>query len=232
MSDLLETIEIETATKPVAAVIWMHGLGADGNDFAPIVPELDLGGLPAVRFVFPHAPMMPVTINNGYVMRAWYDVSFGDLEGKARQADEKGVRASQAAIGRLIARENQRGIASRQLVVAGFSQGGAIALQLGLRHSERLAGIMALSTYLPLAASVPAEASAANKDVPIFYAHGTQDPVIPFAMATASRDKLAELGYAVEWHEYPMQHSVCVEEVASISAWLRGVLRGIARDAR
>jgi phospholipase/carboxylesterase len=225
MSNLLETIEIETAPNPAAAVIWMHGLGADGNDFAPIVPELALGSLPAVRFIFPHAPMQPVTLNNGQVMRAWYDVSFGDLEGRSRQADEKGVRTSQAAIGKLIARENKRGIASRQIVVAGFSQGGAIALEAGLRYPERLAGIMALSTYLPLAAKLEAEASAQNKDVPIFFAHGSHDPVIPLPMAVASRDKLRELGYNVDWHEYPMQHSVCMAEVADISAWLRSTLR-------
>jgi phospholipase/carboxylesterase len=225
MSDLLETIEIETAPNPAATVIWMHGLGADGNDFAPIVPELALGSLPAIRFIFPHAPMQPVTINNGHVMRAWYDVSFGDLEGKSREADEKGVRASQAGIGKLIARENERGIASRHIVVAGFSQGGAIALQAGLRYPERLAGVMALSTYLPLAGSLTGEASAQNKDVPIFFAHGSQDPVILLPMAVTSRDKLRELGYKVDWHEYPMQHSVCMQEMADISAWLRSTLR-------
>jgi phospholipase/carboxylesterase len=225
MSTLLETIEIETAPDPQAAVIWLHGLGADGNDFAPIVPELRLAGAPAVRFVFPHAPMMPVTINNGHVMRAWYDVSFGDLEGKTRQADEKGVRASQAAIEQLIARENARGIAADKIVIAGFSQGGAIALQTGLRHAEKLAGIMALSTYLPLAPTLAAEAAAANRAIPIFYAHGTHDPVIPLAMATASRAALAAAGYSVDWHEYPMQHSVCIEEIADISAWLSRVLR-------
>jgi phospholipase/carboxylesterase len=225
MNKLLETIEIETAPNPAATVIWMHGLGADGNDFAPIVPELALGSLPAIRFIFPHAPMQPVTINNGHVMRAWYDVSFGDLEGKSREADEKGVRASQAGIGKLIARENERGIASRHIVVAGFSQGGAIALQAGLRYPERLAGVMALSTYLPLAGSLTGEASAQNKDVPIFLAHGSQDPVILLPMAVTSRDKLRELGYKVDWHEYPMQHSVCMQELADISAWLRSTLR-------
>ncbi len=225
MNKLLETIEIETAPNPAAAVIWLHGLGADGNDFAPIVPELRLAGAPAVRFVFPHAPMMPVTINNGHVMRAWYDVSFGDLEGKTRQADEKGVRASQAAIEQLIARENARGIAADKIVIAGFSQGGAIALQTGLRHADKLAGIMALSTYLPLATTLAAEASVANRAIPIFYAHGTHDPVIPMAMATASRAALTAAGYAIDWHEYPMQHSVCAEEIADISAWLRRVLR-------
>ncbi len=224
MSDLLETIEIETAPHPAAAVIWLHGLGADGNDFAPIVPELRLAGAPAIRFIFPHAPMMPVTINNGHVMRAWYDVSFGDLEGNTRRADENGVRASQARVDRLIEREIGRGIAAHHVVVAGFSQGGAIALQTGLRYPQRLAGIMALSTYLPLGESLAAEAAAANRDVPVFYAHGTHDPVIPLAMATASRAKLTASGYQVEWHEYPMQHSVCAEEVGAISAWLASVL--------
>jgi phospholipase/carboxylesterase len=224
MNDLLECLEVETAPEPRAAVIWMHGLGADGNDFAPIVAELDLAGLNGVRFVFPHAPMQPVTINNGMVMRAWYDVSFGDLEGHSRKADEKGVRASQAAVGKLIARENARGIATRSIAIAGFSQGGAIALQTALRHPQRLAGVMALSTYLPLAESLAAEAAAANKDLPIFFAHGTYDPVIPLAMATASRDKLIALGHQVEWHEYPMQHSVCLEEVQAIGKWLQKVL--------
>jgi phospholipase/carboxylesterase len=224
MSSLLETIEIETAPNPAAAVIWMHGLGADGNDFAPIVPELRIAGAPAIRFVFPHAPMMPVTINNGYVMRAWYDVSFGDLEGTTKQADEKGVRASQAAIEQLIARETARGIAAEKIVVAGFSQGGAIALQTGLRHADKLAGIMALSTYLPLAQTLAAEAAPANRSIPVFYAHGTHDAVIPMAMAKASRETLQTAGYTVEWHEYPMQHSVCVEEIGDISRWLSRVL--------
>jgi phospholipase/carboxylesterase len=225
MSELLQTIEIETAPEPAAAVIWLHGLGADGNDFAPIVPELRLNGAPAIRFVFPHAPMMPVTINNGYVMRAWYDVSFGDLEGTTRRADEKGVRASQARVGELIEREIARGVAARDIVIAGFSQGGAIALQTGLRYPQRLAGIMALSTYLPIPDRLAAEAAAANRDVPIFYSHGTHDPVIPLAMAAASHEKLIASGYPVEWHEYPMQHSVCMEEVAAISTWLTKVLR-------
>jgi len=225
MSEFLETIELETAPKPTAAVIWLHGLGADGNDFAPIVPELRLARSPAVRFVFPHAPMMPVTINNGHVMRAWYDVSFGDLEGKTRQADEKGVRASQAAIEKLIEREISRGIAAGKIVVAGFSQGGAIALQTALRYPHKLAGIMALSTYLPLAQTLAAEAAAANRSIPIFFAHGSSDPVIPLAMATASRAALGAAGYAVYWHEYPMQHSVCIEEIHDISLWLAQVLR-------
>jgi len=226
MTQLLDAIAIETAPNPTASIIWMHGLGADGNDFAPVVPELGLGDLPGIRFIFPHAPMMPVTINNGHVMRAWYDVTYDDLEGTSRKKpDEKGVRASEAGIDKLIAREIQRGIASRSIVLAGFSQGGALALQTGLRYPKRLAGIMALSTYLPLADRVPAEASAANKDLPIFFAHGTHDAVIPFEMATRSRDTLAGLGYPVQWREYPMQHSVCAEEIADIGIWLRGTLR-------
>ena len=225
MSEYLETIEIETAPNPTATVIWMHGLGADGNDFAPMVPELRLGSAPAIRFVFPHAPMIAVTINNGYVMRAWYDVSYGDLEGKSRQADEKGVRASQAEIEKLIAREVGRGIRANKIVIAGFSQGGAIALHTGLRHAAPLAGIMALSTYLPAPHTLPAEAAAANRDIALFYAHGSDDQVIPMAMAETSRQTLSAAGYAVDWHEYPMQHSVCLEEIRDISAWLQTVLR-------
>jgi phospholipase/carboxylesterase len=225
MSEYLETIEIETAPNPTATVIWMHGLGADGNDFAPMVPELRLGSAPAIRFVFPHAPMIAVTINNGYVMRAWYDVSYGDLEGKSRQADEKGVRASQAEIEKLIAREVGRGIRANKIVIAGFSQGGAIALHTGLRHAAPLAGIMALSTYLPAPHTLPAEAAAANRDIALFYAHGSDDQVIPMAMAETSRQTLNAAGYAVDWHEYPMQHSVCLEEIRDISAWLQTVLR-------
>jgi phospholipase/carboxylesterase len=221
---LLETIEIETARNPAASVIWMHGLGADGNDFVPIVRELDLEGMPAIRFVFPHAPMRPVTINNGYVMRAWYDVSYGDLEGRSRRADEQGVRESGQAIARLIGRELDRGISSGHIVLAGFSQGGAMALHTGLRYPQPLAGIMALSTYLPLAESLTAEAAPANAGTPIFMAHGTLDPVVPYAMGAKSRDLLARLGYEVEWHEYPMPHSVCLEEIQAISAWLRKVL--------
>ena len=225
MSEYLETIEIETAPNPTATVIWMHGLGADGNDFVPMVPELRLGSAPAIRFIFPHAPMIPVTINNGYVMRAWYDVSYGDLEGKSRQADEKGVRASQAEIEKLIAREVGRGIRANKIVIAGFSQGGAIALHTGLRHAAPLAGIMALSTYLPAPHTLPAEAAPANRDIALFYAHGSDDQVIPIAMAETSRQTLSVAGYAVDWHEYPMQHSVCLEEIRDISAWLQTVLR-------
>jgi len=221
---MLETIEIETTPNPTAAVIWMHGLGADGNDFVPIVNELDLAGAPGIRFVFPHAPARPVTINNGYVMRAWYDVSFGDLEGRSRQADEKGVRESQAQIEQLIARENRRKVPSRNIVLAGFSQGGAVALQTGLRYPETLAGVMALSTYLPLAESFAQEATPANAGTAVFMAHGTQDPVVPYAMGKASHERLQQAGYSVEWHDYPMPHSVCLEEITDIGHWLGRVL--------
>jgi phospholipase/carboxylesterase len=225
MEKILETIEIETGKNPSASVIWMHGLGADGNDFAPIVNELELDGTPAIRFVFPHAPMRPVTINNGSVMRAWYDVSFGDLEGHSRLADERGVRESQAHITALIEREAKRGIAVEDIVLAGFSQGGAIALQTGLRHPRTLAGVMALSTYLPLADSLPLEAAPANKATPIFMAHGTYDPVVPLVMGAGSMTLLTGLGYPVEWRQYPMPHSVCPEEIQDIGAWLQKVLK-------
>lgn len=225
MQKLLETIEIETAKNPAASVIWMHGLGADGNDFVPIVNELELDGTPPIRFVFPHAPMRPVTINNGYVMRAWYDVSLGDLEGQSRRADEQGVRESQAHITALIEREARRGVAAENTVLAGFSQGGAIALQTGLRHPRKLAGVMALSTYLPLAESLSQEATPANKPTPIFMAHGTYDPVVPLMMGAGSMTVLTGLGYAVEWRQYPMPHSVCPEEIQDIGAWLRKVLK-------
>jgi len=224
MEKILETIEIETGKNPSASVIWMHGLGADGNDFVPIVNEIELDGAPAIRFVFPHAPMRPVTINNGSVMRAWYDVSFGDLEGQSRLADERGVRESQAHITALIEREARRGVAAQDIVLAGFSQGGAIALQTGLRHPQKLAGVMALSTYLPLADSLLQEAAPANKTTPIFMAHGTYDPVVPLMMGAGSMTLLTGLGYAVEWRQYPMPHSVCPEEIQDIGAWLRRVL--------
>jgi phospholipase/carboxylesterase len=221
MTGLLETVEIETAPAPRAAVIWMHGLGADGHDFEPIVPELDLPAAAGVRFVFPHAPMRPVTINAGWVMRAWYDVR---EEAGVRQEDAPGVRASQHAIDALIAREQTRGVAARQIILAGFSQGGAMALHTGLRHPERLAGIMALSCSLPLADTMAAEASPANRDVPILMAHGTQDPLIPLARGVRARDLLRALGYRVDWREYPMPHAVCPEEIRDISAWLRTAL--------
>jgi len=219
--DILETIEIESGRNPKAAVIWLHGLGADGNDFVPIVDELHLPATLAVRFVFPHAPMIPVTVNNGYVMRAWYDISF---DGVDRRPDETGIRSSQGQIEELIAREKSRGIAARRIVIAGFSQGGAITLQTGLRCPEALGGLMVLSSYLPLAAQVAAERSAANAGTSIFMAHGTYDPVIAIALAQRSVAQLTELGYPTEWREYPMQHSVCAEEIADISRWLQNAL--------
>jgi phospholipase/carboxylesterase len=217
----LETIEIATGPEPAAAVLWLHGLGADGNDFVPIVKELRLPSRLQVRFVFPHAPMMPVTINSGYVMRAWYDVTF---EGLDRKPDARGIVASQAAIGKLLAHEKERGITPGRIVLAGFSQGGAITLQAGLRHAERLAGLMVLSSYLPLPETLAAEAAPANAQTPIFMAHGSEDSVIAIALARRSREQLAALGYPVQWHEYPMPHSVCMEEIAAISGWLQQVL--------
>jgi phospholipase/carboxylesterase len=221
---LLETIDIETGANPQASVIWMHGLGADGNDFVPVVQELDLSGAPDIRFVFPHAPMQAVSINNGYVMRAWYDIKWGDLEGRSKQADEKGVRASQAAIGELIDREVATGIATEKIVLAGFSQGGAIALQTGLRYPKKLAGVMALSTYLPLAENFDQEATPENRRTPVFMAHGTQDGVVPYQMGVRSRDILVQHGYDVQWREYPMQHTLAIEEIYDIAAWMKAVL--------
>ena len=225
MTKLLEQVELATGPAPTATVIWLHGLGADGYDFVSIVKELEVNTLPGleggVRFIFPHAPMRPVTINNGMVMRAWYDIKMADL---VRQEDEAGLRASQAEIEKLLAREKQRGVAAQRIVLAGFSQGGAITLQTGLRHPERLAGLMVLSSYLPLASTVAAEAAAINRDVPIFMAHGAHDPIIDLSRASASREQLATLGHQVEWHEYPMEHSVCMEEVQAIRAWLGKVL--------
>ena len=221
MADLLESIQVETAPDPTVTVIWMHGLGADGHDFEPIVPELGLPARPAIRFVFPHAPLRPVTVNQGHVMRAWYDIRA--LAG-VRREDETGVRQSAQQVEALIERERQRGIAPGQLVLAGFSQGGAMALHVGLRYPERLAGVLALSCYLPLAATLAAEASPANRAVPIFWAHGVHDPMIPLAMAEQGRQQVAALGYPIEWHEYAMPHSVCAEEIADIARWLGRVL--------
>ena len=219
MPELLDAIEIETGKNPTASVIWLHGLGADGNDFAPIVPELRLPKA-AIRFVFPHAPVRPVTINGGMRMRAWYDIT----DGANRREDERGVRASQVLIEALIGREKERGTKAGRLVLAGFSQGGAIALHTGLRHPERIAGIMALSTYVPVEEKLSAEASTANRDVPIFMGHGSDDPIIPLVRAEQSRTLLKSLGYPAEWHKYAMPHSVCPEELADIGTWLGKVL--------
>ena len=218
---LLPRIELESAPHPTAAVIWMHGLGADGNDFAGLVPELDLDGCPPIRFVFPHAPSIPVSMNGGYVMPAWYDIAGTDL---VRRQDAAGIAKSARAIEALIAHEVARGIAPERIVLAGFSQGCAMALHTGLRHGARLAGIMALSGYLPLADLVTAERSSANANTPIFMAHGTADPVVVIARAEESRDRLASLGYKIQWHTYPMPHSLHPHEIADISRFLTAVL--------
>jgi len=220
MAELLDCVELQTDPNPRHAVIWLHGLGADGYDFVPVVRELELAGAPAARYVFPHAPQIPVTINNGYVMRAWYDILGAEL---VHSEDETRIRDSAAAVERLIEREVARGVARSSLVLAGFSQGGAITLQAGTRAVEPLAGLMALSTYLPLAGSVEGEATRASRSTPIFMAHGTSDPVIPLARGTASRDRLKALGYKVQWHEYPMQHSVNADEIRAIAEFLRRV---------
>jgi phospholipase/carboxylesterase len=221
MTELLENIEVDTAPNPEIAIIWLHGLGADGNDFVPIVRELDLAGLPAIRFVFPHAKTMPVTINGGYVMRSWYDILGTEL---TRREDEGGLRASQLAVEALIEREKSRGIPASRIILAGFSQGCAMTLQTGLRHPEKLAGMMCLSGYLPLAGLVGAERSEASLSTPIFMAHGVQDPVVPFARAEESRKVLESLGYGLEWHTYPMQHTLCLEELQDIAKWIRKVV--------
>ena len=219
--ETLPCIEIETASKPTASVIWLHGLGADGNDFVPIVPELKLPATLALRFLFPHAPVRKVTINNGVAMRAWYDIAAADLNSRA---DMAGVRQSQAQLEALIAREKTRGIAASRIVLAGFSQGGVIALHTAIRHQERLAGVIALSTYLVNADRLAEEAAAVNRDLPIFMAHGTADPVVRFEWGDASRRALVANGYRVDWHAYRMEHSVCMEEIEAIGAWLAKTL--------
>ena len=216
----LERIEIETGAGPRAAVIWLHGLGADGHDFEAIVPELGMPADKPVRFIFPHAPIRPVTINMGMRMRAWYDIL--QLGGGAE--DEKGIRASQVLLEELIAGEKEKGIPAEKIILAGFSQGGAIVLQTGLRHPERLGGIMALSTYLPLGPLLEKEKHSANADVPIFMAHGSYDDMIPMRRAEQSRDFLRQQGYAMEWHPYPMPHSVCPEEIGDMAEFLLRLL--------
>ena len=221
MNTLLPRVELESAPQPTAAVIWLHGLGADGHDFAGLVPELDLSNCPPIRFVFPHAPSMPVTVNGGYVMPAWYDILGPDL---VSQQDASGIQSSERAIVALIAQEVARGIPAERIVLAGFSQGCAMALHTGLRLPQRLAGIMALSGYLPLADRFTAERHPANAQTPVFMAHGTQDPVVVIARGEASRDALAALGQPVEWHSYPMPHSLHPREISDISAFLARVL--------
>ena len=221
MSDLLPAVEIETAPNPNAAVIWLHGLGDDGHGWSEVVPGLKLPPAMAVRFLFPHAPMMPVAINNGFVMRAWYDIRDADLHARA---DLEGVRRSQAQLEALIAREKTRGVPDARIVLGGFSQGGAIALYTGLRHRERLAGIVALSTYLIDATGLATEAAPANRDVPIFMAHGTHDPVVRLAWAELSRKALVDAGWKVDWRVYPMEHAALPEEIEAVGAFLRKVL--------
>jgi phospholipase/carboxylesterase len=215
-------IEVETGPEPQAAIIWLHGLGADGHDFEPVVRELNLEALPPLRFVFPHAPMRPITVNGGMTMRGWYDVTSIDFG--ERQEDEAGIRDSANRLAAMMARENERGIDDARIVLAGFSQGGAIALHAGLRHPRRIAGILALSTYLPLRSTVPAEAHPNNRSTPIFMAHGWSDAVIPVDLAQLSARSLTEAGYSLDWHAYAMDHSVCLEELNAISRWLAGVL--------
>jgi phospholipase/carboxylesterase len=216
-----DLVEIETGPKPAGTVIWMHGLGADGHDFEPIVPELVRPGERALRFVFPHAPVRPVTLNGGYRMRAWYDIV--SIERGALQ-DETGIRGSHAAVEKLIQRENARGIRCDRIVLAGFSQGGAMALYSGTRYPERLAGIMGLSCYMLLEMHFAAERTAANQATPVFLGHGTQDPIVSPNLGEQTRRLLEKAGYSVEWHAYTMPHSVCAEEVVDIAAWLRRVL--------
>jgi len=217
----LDVIEVQTGPNPTGTVIWMHGLGADGHDFEPIVPELVSPGERALRFVFPNAPIRPVTLNGGYRMRAWYDII--GLERRTVQ-DEDGIRASHEIIEALIRRENERGIATSRIVVAGFSQGGAMALYSGPRYPEKLAGIMGLSCYMLLESRFAAERVAANHATPIFLGHGMQDPVVSAALGEETRQLLESQGYPVEWHAYPMPHSVSAQEVLDIAAWLRRVL--------
>jgi phospholipase/carboxylesterase len=208
----------EIGTELEYCVIWMHGLGADGNDFTPIVPELNLPESPGIRFIFPHAPMQPVTINGGFVMRAWYDIIAPDLT--ARQ-DQDGILNSADAVNEIIHEQIEGGFPANKIILAGFSQGGAMALHIGLRTTENFAGILALSTYLPLAEDVPVPPAAQHNDIPIFMAHGSYDPVIPINAAQISKQRLTDLGYQIEWKDYPMEHSVCAEEIGDISQWFQ-----------
>jgi len=218
LEESADAVVLAPATEAAASVIWLHGLGADGHDFVPIVPELGLPASPAIRFIFPHAPVRPVTLNMGMRMRAWYDIKTLTAEGRA---DEEGIRASVALTERYIAAERATGVASERIVLAGFSQGGAIALHAGLRHAEPLAGIIGLSTYLPLQGTLAGELSEANRATPILMCHGIYDPVLPAQLGAMAREWLRGLGYAVEWHEYPMQHQVCLPEIQVIGRWLR-----------
>ena len=217
---LPDCVEVTTGDEPVGSVIWLHGLGADGHDFEPVVPELRLPADLPLRFVFPHAPTRPVTINGGMVMRAWYDIVTLDAEGRA---DAEGVRASTAILESLIAREIERGVAPGKIVIAGFSMGGAIAINTALHTAHRLAGLMALSTYLPLPGEI--ETSTGSRDLPVFMAHGSFDPMLPMQWGQMSATRLEETGFDVEWHEYPMAHAVCPQEIGDIREWLLKVLQ-------
>lgn len=216
---LLDAVEIETGSRPQASVIWLHGLGADGHDFEPIVPELDIPDV-SIRFVFPHAPIRPVTLNAGFQMRAWYDIVGID---RSSPQDLEGIRQSQAEVASLIKRENSRGVETSSIILAGFSQGGAVALYSGLRYPESLAGMLGLSTYLPHSADTASERVDANQATPIFMAHGTMDDVVTLNLGEDSRKLLDELGYNVEWHTYPVAHSVAMEEIAAIRDWMTRV---------
>ena len=220
-AQLLPTVEVEPEGPADAAVVLMHGLGADGHDFETLVFELRLPAASAIRWVFPHAPIRPVTLNGGMPMRAWFDIIGLD---RRSEEDESGIRESAEAVRALVEREKERGIPAKRIVLAGFSQGGAMALHTALRENERLAGVVALSTYLPLDETLEAEVHLANAAVPIFQAHGTGDPIVPITLGEASRDRLRALGYEVDWRTYPMPHSVCAEEVADLREWLLGVL--------
>lgn len=213
---MLECVEIETAPQPRHAVIWLHGLGADAHDFEPLVPQLVQAGWPPLRFVFPNAPVRPISLNGGLPMRAWYDIAGFDL---SQKQDAAGIRASTAEVGKLLAREVERGVPTSNIVLAGFSQGGAIALAAGVRHAERLAAIVALSTYLPIAETTERERSVANAATPVFMGHGMFDPVVPQVLGERSRDALRALGQPVDWHSYPMAHQVCPQEVADLAAF-------------
>jgi phospholipase/carboxylesterase len=215
MTNILPHIMLESGNQPQYSIIWLHGLGADGEDFVPVADELNLPA--AVRYIFPHAPQRPVTVNGGFVMRAWYDIAGNDI---AARQDAAGIRSSQDAVETLIAQEVVRGIAPGHIFLAGFSQGGVIALHTALRQVVPLGGVLALSTYLPLAETVSAEAGVSAKQTPIFMAHGRNDAVVPYQLGVASRDALLEFGYAVEWHEYVMPHSVCEQELRDIEIWL------------
>ncbi len=225
LQESADAVVLAPAAPAAASVIWLHGLGADGHDFVPIVPELKLPAEPGVRFVFPHAPVRPVTLNNGMRMRAWYDIRTLTAEGRA---DETGLRESAARLADYVAKEQAAGIDPSRIVVAGFSQGGAVALHAGLRYAEPLAGILALSAYLPLASTLATERSAANRETPILMCHGLYDPVLPHGLGIMARDALRALGYTVDWKEYPIQHQVCLPEIEAIGAWLRARLGAAA----